>query len=167
MINFQPAVDLTLSFEGGTNYTLHDRGGLTKWGCSEKNYPEVSDPSFSEKDAINIYYRDYWKESNCFKFVKPVALFLFDSAVNCGQPSAVKWIQLTCNLAGDNLKIDGNMGPITTTAVKSLSPYVALCGMSGYRLHRYSRLVERHPEQMKFILGWINRVSKLQLAIIG
>jgi len=165
-MSFKDAVALTLMFEGGTNHTLHDRGGLTKWGISEANYPIVNSKDFSKEDAKDIYLSDYWFRTSCNLFCKPVALSLFDSAVNCGQSSAVKWLQESSNLAGSSLVVDGIMGSKSIAAIKSLPPYIALLGMSGYRLNRYYRLVKQHPDQMKFIQGWINRVSKLQLAII-
>ena len=57
---FKSVVTVTLGFEGGTNPDPVDRGGLTKYGVSSKQYPEVKKRHFGLQDALEIYYYDYW-----------------------------------------------------------------------------------------------------------
>lgn len=163
---FNDAVNLTLDFEGGTNHTVHDRGGLTKWGIAERNYPQVRSNSFTINDAKDIYFKDYWFKSACDEFPAPLAKFMFDTAVNCGQISAAKWLQSSCNIAGGNIEVDGIIGNITVESVKSLLVYIPISGLSGHRLSRYVYMIEKYPEQIKFIRGWVRRVGYLHHAIM-
>jgi lysozyme family protein len=160
--NFLSAFVFLLEKEGGTNNSPTDRGGLTKFGISSKQYPDVDIANLTERQAAGIYYKDYWNLLSCSEFDRNLAIVLFDSGVNCGQPSAAIWLQKTLNLiAGAGLKVDGHIGPKTLAQAKLVSSDRLVVGIVAFRLKRYSRMLKNIPSQKTYIRGWIDRVAEL------
>ena len=69
--------------------------------------------------------------------------------------TAVKIIQRACNAKGADLAIDGGFGPGTKGAVDTYKP--SLDRVRCYRLKHYYDLVNRKPEQERFLFGWFKR----------
>lgn len=163
--NFLQAVDFVLQEEGGTNYAIRhiDRGGLTKYGISSRQYPDIDIENLTKDDAIAIYYTDYWSPCQCGLLEKPVAMVIFDSAVNCGQPSASVWLQKSINYGSGAplLEIDGWIGPKTVAKASSCSPYSLTLEIVSHRLTRYHRIIGRSSEQAVMAGGWMGRVARL------
>jgi len=164
--NFTFAIEFLFEKEGGTNHDPVDRGGLTKYGISQKQYPHLNIIMLTKSQARDIYYTDYWLANKCDAFDKDVATALFDSSVNCGKASAARWLQETINREGGHLVSDGIIGDKTLAAASKHSSKVLLNGILAYRLKRYSGLLKKHPEQKKFIRGWIDRVAELMFYIL-
>lgn len=164
-VEFDRDVKITLGFEGGTNADPVDRGGLTKFGVNEKQYPDVRRPDFDVHDALAIYFKDYWIKSGCNEMPYPLSMVVFDCAVNCGQPSAIKWVQETLKLIGNNIVIDGKMGIATETAILTVGQYRLIAGIMGCRLRRYVDLIGKYPAQIKYYKGWTDRAVKIQMLV--
>jgi lysozyme family protein len=147
--------------EGGTNTDPLDRGGFTNFGLSEKQYPHLDLKNITREQALEIYYTDYWLSQRCHMFLSPIALALFDSSVNCGPKPAAKWLQKSINHGNNFVDVDGIIGTQTILAATGPPPYKVAGGLVGYRLMHYADLVDRHPEQVRFIKGWIRRASRL------
>ena len=81
-----------IELEGG--YVNHpaDKGGATKYGISQKTYPGLDIKNLSQRDAIKIYYNDWWCKYQVFDEVLKisflVAKLLFGFAVNVGMSQA-------------------------------------------------------------------------------
>lgn len=158
---FNRSFEFVIISEGGTNNDPVDRGGLTNFGISQKQYPDLDIKSLTIKDAKDIYYSDYWMKSKCQMMSADLATVVFDSAVNCGQPSAAIWIQNACNSLGSTLKTDGIIGSHTALEIIKHRPHKLLALVISSRLRRYTWLIQEYPEQKKFIIGWMNRVAHL------
>lgn len=157
-MKFQNAFKLLLAFEG-TAFTdiSGDAGGKTKYGISQNAYPELNIAALSEEQAEAIYEKDFWEKCNCSALPGTLQYIVFDTAVNCGQGTAVLLLQ---KCAG--LKPDGIMGPETIHAARQ----VTVAQYAAARKAHYNEIVERNPSQQKFITGWLTRVDKiLQLTI--
>lgn len=158
---FNRSFHFVLISEGGTNDDPVDRGGLTKWGISEKQYPKLDIANLSLETAKHIYYNDYWRKNKCGLMPPDLATVLFDSSVNCGQPSGSKWLQMSSNKLGSTLLVDGIIGDLTMFEVRKYSSNRLLDLIIAERLKRYVWLLDEYPEQKKYIKGWIDRVSNL------
>lgn len=165
-LKFEVAIGFTKQAEGGTNAHPSDRGGLTKYGISSKQYPDLDILNLTWNDAKTIYYNDYWLVLNCGSFEQALSMVLFDSGVNCGTGSAARWAQRTCNYLGWNLTLDGDIGPLSVRAIKMFGEINIKEGILAYRLKRYARLVKSYPDQKDNIGGWINRASDLLIATL-
>lgn len=158
---FRKALTFTLQSEGGTNSDPIDRGGYTNYGISSKQYPELDIKNLTESEAETIYFNDYWRKNRCYILAENLSIVLFDSSVNCGVPSAAKWMQMSCNHLGSKLVVDGIIGSHTTMEIIKYNPDHLLELIISERLKRYAYLIGKYPEQRKFISGWVTRVSNL------
>ena len=163
---FKKAMYFVEISEGGTNSDPDDRGGLTKFGISQKQYPHLDIANLTIYSAYEIYYNDYWLKNRCNSMPEQLAIVMFDSSVNCGQVSAAKWLQKTLNLKGSELKVDGIIGNKTIAAVNMNKPLTSVSGIAAYRLERYCKLLKKDHKQYKFVRGWIDRVSRLLFYVI-
>ena len=83
----------------------------------------------------------------------------FDMCVNQGKGTAVKILQRACNAKGADLKVDGGLGPMTLGAINDKNP--SLDRVRCYRLKHYYDLVNRKPEQERFLFGWYRRTLEV------
>jgi lysozyme family protein len=109
---FLAAVAFTLRQEGGYANSAADPGGETNFGISKRQYPQLDIEALTRDAAIAIYHRDYWQRVRGDELPFPIAVVLFDTAVNGGAP--VRWLQLA--LGG--LTVDGQLGPATIVAAQ-------------------------------------------------
>lgn len=150
---YKNAFNLLLQFEGTSfTQTLHDAGGKTKFGISEKAYPQLDIESLTKEEAENIYYTDYWNKCKCSNLPDELQYIVFDTAVNCGQATAIMFLQ---KIAG--ITQDGLMGEQTLHAAASITmkQYAAL------RKAHYEDIISKSPSQEKFKTGWFSRVDKI------
>lgn len=103
-----------LKNEGGYVDDPVDRGGKTKYGISQKSYPNLVIRNLTKEDAYEIYKRDYWHEYYNLIDNKDVAFLIFDMGVNMGVRSAVKVLQTCINEVNHvDLVVDGYFGENT------------------------------------------------------
>ena len=155
MADFDPAVAKTLIREGGARLTDNpdDHGGATKYGISQRAYPNVDIRNLTEDQAKAIYKRDYWDRvaGDAVKS-QVVAENIFDTAVNMGVTTATKLVQMTLEV-----NVDGKFGPGTVKAVNAVDEKEFLAEFTLAKVARYAALCNRDRAQSRFLLGWINR----------
>lgn len=88
MSGFDDAFDAVVGVEGGYVNNPADPGGETKYGISKRSYPTLDIANLTLDDAKAIYKRDYWDPLNLDNELYPIALLLFDAAVNQGMTFA-------------------------------------------------------------------------------
>lgn len=154
MANFDTAVKLILKHEGGYVNHPSDPGGETKFGISKRAYPDVDIANLTEECAAELYRKDYWDRIKGDELPYPIALCVFDTAVNSGVSRASRWLQETCNATPD-----GIIGPNTIRNVlnawESSHNYVLATYMSK-RLDFLKRLFTWDT----FGRGWERRVNE-------
>lgn len=82
--NFERALEFTLTWEGGFVDNPTDPGGVTKYGISQKAYPDLDIRNLTIEQAKEIYKRDYWDRAACDNYLTPMDIIMFDTAVNMG-----------------------------------------------------------------------------------
>lgn len=164
MDNFARCFAFTLGAEGGFTKIASDPGNWTggtvghgelrgtKYGISAAAYPGLDIENLSEQDAEDIYRRDYYEPLHGDQLSLPVALVLFDGAVNAGLRRAVIWLQQATSLLAD-----GVLGTQTLQAVNAANALVLAREMLVRRIDFYARL----PTWPDFGLGWSRRVIAL------
>ena len=105
MALFEAAIPVVLENEGGTIDDPLDPGGLTRFGISQRSYPNVDIKNLTVDQAKDIYKRDFWRFDGLTS--QSVANNIFDASVNEGH-EAVKWAQEIVNTT-----VDGIYGPNT------------------------------------------------------
>lgn len=156
MADFDKAILKTLIHEGGSKITddPDDRGGLTKYGISQRSYPNVDIRNLTEEQAKEIYKRDYWDKVKADDIQsQEVAENIFDTAVNMGPRTAGRLAQM----AADVEPVDGVIGPISVAGLNKKDPETFIAEFTIAKIARYAHLCNRDRSQRKYLLGWINR----------
>jgi lysozyme family protein len=164
--------------EGGSKVTndATDAGGLTKYGISQRTFPNLDIKNLTEQQAIDIYTINYCNTCKVDSFIDELlALHLFDFAVNSGVVHSVQTLQRILNIADD-----GRIGPITITTanlnkdavVKFIQARIDFyCQIAAKSLQKYEAKIGRsatYDEKMnhtnyKYLKGWCNRVNNLKV----
>lgn len=156
MADFESAVAKTLIQEGGARITNdpNDPGGLTKYGISKRAYPNVDIVNLTEKEAKEIYKRDYWNrvQGNEIK-EQSLAENIFDTAVNMGVKTTGRLVQLTLGVQ----PVDGIIGRQTLKALNQADAEKFLTEFTLTKIARYAHLCNKNKSLSKYLLGWINR----------
>jgi lysozyme family protein len=135
---FDRALAFVLHWEGGYINDPRDPGGETNHGISKRAYPELDIAALAPEDVVEIYRRDYWTPAACEHMPSPLALLVFDAAVNQGVERAVRCLQEACGAA-----VDGVPGPNTLEAARRAwgsRPERLLREMALHRLLHYTSL---------------------------
>lgn len=138
--DFDQAVEFVLEREGVLSNHKNDRGGLTKYGISQKANPDVDVANLSREDAIGIYKDRYWDSIGADNMDMATALIAFDTSVNSGPGAARKMLAQT----GGNVE-----------------------NMLDWRKDNYERIVSNDSSQGVFLNGWMNRLDHLSDAVAG
>ncbi|HBC0987585.1 TPA: peptidoglycan-binding protein [Escherichia coli] len=169
-----PAFEHTLAFvlalEGGYVNDPSDRGGETNLGIADRRdgvadgltdvngdgKPDTPIKSLTPAQAGEIYYRDYWLAAQCQALPDPVALFLFDSAVQHGVKKAVQLLQEALCVTAD-----GVAGRVTLRAANDADDEWLLNRCFLRRSRYYAGIVKANSAQGKYLTGWFNRLDAL------
>lgn len=158
MTPFERALAFTLPWEGGYVNDPADPGGRTDHGIAERYHPEAwADGKITRDEALDIYRRHYWLPARCDEFDEPVALVLFECAVNPGVSRSHRFLQ-----AALGVTVDGRVGPLTIVAArKATDPTAVALRMadlrSGYWIAKSSE-----GQKIRFLDGWMARSSALR-----
>lgn len=135
---FDEALRRTLYYEGGYSDNPHDPGGATKFGVSLRFLKSLGklgdmdgDGDVDQADLMvvtqdprrlrELYYENFWIAANCHRiYSEHLQIKLFDTAVNTGPGRAQRLMQKTFNMFGQELKVDGVIGPMTAAAINAL-----------------------------------------------
>ena len=142
--NFLDAMHIIFKHEGGYSNDPNDFGGVTNMGITQTTYNsyckrhnlQTKDVKYlTQKEAMQIYYNDYWKASGADKITHPIgALIVFDTAILHGVQKAKQYH----NLSNDD--------------------YAQIVNL---RKMHYLNQVEKYPSQKRFLKGWNNRANNL------
>lgn len=97
--NFGRAMRFVLSVEGGylsaeEAAEIGDAGGATRWGIAQKFNPQVNVATMELEQAKRIYRDKYWNPINGDNLPWPLALTVFDFAVNAGVAAALELLKI-------------------------------------------------------------------------
>ena len=168
MTSFEQALAIVVDHEGGFCSERVDPGNWTggavgcgelrgtKFGISAAAYPAEDIINLTLEKAAEIYRRDYWDRVLGDRLSPPLALLVFDAAVNNGVIRAAGWLQ---GVVGAT--VDGRLGSETLAAVDAAMcarGSVAVCAeFLAQRLVFMTGL----PTWRIFGLGWARRISLL------
>lgn len=152
MSSFDRAFEIVVGLEGGYVNDPNDPGGETLYGITRRDHPEAwaaGQPTIDQAKAI--YQRDYWDEVKGDSLPWPLALYVFDSAVNQGVSPAAKMLQRTLQTAQD-----GVIGRQTVSLAKKATAWHCARFMA-FRVMRYqsTRNFDCFGE------GWLTRLFEV------
>lgn len=126
----------------------------------------------TKEQAAALFRRHFWDKLACDSLPLPLAVTLYDGAVNMGPGRAVRQLQAALNLVGENrldifepLAEDGIMGPKTREMAQAVARIDADFYTARQSLRQrdafYRQLAARRPSMQVFLTGWRNRVKAL------
>lgn len=148
---FEKCIDFVLAEEGGYVDSPLDPGGRTKYGISARAYPNVNIKELTIERASNIYKQDYWDRCRCDELPLPIALLVFDTAVNQGPEIAVKLLQTSLGIL-----IDGLIGPTTLQQAAAVPVIDLIMEFVSRRLYRYGL----NNQFQEYGMGWTRRTIR-------
>ncbi|MFJ1597239.1 glycoside hydrolase family 108 protein [Streptomyces sp. NPDC088261] len=179
MTAFDKAFEVTVSLYGGSSNHAADRGGATNYGITEavareNGYTGAMGDLPLEK-AKEIYQRRYWSPLRLDGVAgasEPIALKLFDIAVNMGGGTAAQFLQRVLNVLNrqqadyPDMTVDGAIGPKTVSAFTTFmtkrtaeGEMAVLKALTSLQGARYIELAENREQNEAFVFGWlVNRV---------
>lgn len=153
---FDVAFDLILRAEGGYSNDSSDPGGETKYGISQRSYPDLNIREMTEWQAKDIFRHDYWNRCRCDELPGALAISVSDCAFNQGVDAAIRLLQDTVKVLND-----GKFGDKTLAAVKAMNADECCALYLASRAVRYSHTTNFE----KYGKGWFKRLFKLALAL--
>ena len=156
---FEQAFEYTMGFEGWSETTNDpdDPGGLTKFGVSKTNHPNVDVANLTLDGAKAIYRKGYWDAIKGDQIASGrVAIKFFDMAVNMGTKRATKMVQEALGDMGRSVAVDGVMGPKTLEALNGVDDDVLFVFLVPLLEAFYRGL-----GKPKYIKGWLRRARTL------
>jgi len=156
MADFNKAIGKTLAHEGGAKFTDDptDRGGATKYGISQRAYPDVDIRNLTEQQAQDIYKRDYWDRIRADEITsQAIAENIFDTAVNMGVRTASRLAQVALDIE----PADGIIGSQSLKTINAADESLFIASYTIAKIARYAYICNRNKSQKKYLLGWINR----------
>lgn len=127
--------------DGGYTNDPHDPGGETKWGISKRAHPDVDIKNLTYEKALEIYRRDYWNPIKCDNLGPRLSIVAFDTAVNCGVGRTKRWLKNVESVEGEKRKVQL---------------------LIEQRIIHYQTLVRDNETFLRYIKGWMNRVTDLK-----
>ena len=172
MANMLLAFNKLMDLEGGGKYHVveGDPGGATKWGVSQRAYPDVDIKNLTKLDALGIFEADYWAPLRCHDIENDqIAFELSEFAFNAGFHPSVRAAQRAHNdliraagARGRHLQDDGIIGSKTVAALNRLSRMGGVMVFAW--VSRFNLLQLQHYRGMRkglvkrFFVGWTRRV---------
>lgn len=164
MTAFDKAFAIVVAAEGGFSNDPKDPGNWTgpgctgecrgtKYGISARVYPNLDIAALDMHQVEAIYRRDYWDRIKGDQLPAPVALLMFDAAVNNGVGKAIVWLQAAVGTAQD-----GILGPVTLAAVTDDKFPCEVCvEFQAQRMNYMGGL----PMWKTYGLGWSRRLAEM------
>lgn len=185
MDKYDIAYAFTQKWEGGLSDDPADRGGITNYGvCIEflKDCARIDSvhcqhlgislpltretiKALKKDQAKELFRWRFWDTPGFERYDTPLAITLFDCAVNHGVKRSILLAQKAFNNIGDPalwLIVDGIQGPKTKTALQSVNAAALSTAIISERRDFYRAIVKSNYSQRVFLRGWLNRADDLE-----
>ncbi len=182
MQNVRQFAEEIVAREGGFVNDRDDPGGATKYGVTlgtlrrlgidktgDGRLTEADVRRLTRADAVEIYLRHYYQSPNFDHLPEALQPSVFDMFVNAGG-NAVKILQRLLRQMGQQVAVDGVIGPLTIQAAEIAAAAAPTHLADAYGIARrnyYYRLADQRPASRKYARrrdgakgGWIRRAEE-------
>ncbi len=168
--------------EGGEVNHPADRGGHTKFGIADAadgkpdgmvdldrdGQPDLPVRDLTPAHAAPFYRAHYWLPARCDRvaLISPMlAIALFDGAVHQGPLRAVRQLQQALAVVVDGVVGDKTLSAIAASVQRD-GGQALLLALLERRARQLLAIVHGDPRQWAHANGWINRLLRLQSALL-
>lgn len=171
MSNFNKAMKLLLTHEGGYVDNPEDKGGPTNRGVTQKDLSEHLGRPVSKEDVelmgintvLDIYRKNYWDALKLDQVdSEKLSSVIFDLAVLKGIRTVVKELQDILAV-----KPDGLIGPDTLKAINFSNEINTSIKLILVSQNYFVNICTFNRNQIIFLNGWVNRTHSLINYILG
>ncbi|MDE1917647.1 MAG: hypothetical protein KGJ57_18290 [Sphingomonadales bacterium] len=179
-VNVLQLIDRVIGVEG--DYVDHpsDRGGPTRWGCTQdtaRAYGYQGDMKVFPRPMAQEIFRKRFYEAVGLPLIADLApaltAELLDVSINMGADTPGRFLQRLLNVMNRrqrdyrDMLVDGRIGPMTAAALTSflklrgaVGETVLIKGIEILKGSKYVALAENDESQEDFIFGWLaNRIG--------
>ena len=161
MADFKIAIANVFSPENeGSDYTddPNDAGGETKYGVSKAAFPDVDIANLTYDLAAQIWLDNFWTPNRVGEIVnQELANKLLNMIGNSNPRVVVRQFQTAINICGGSLNVDGLIGTATIDTANSCNYRWLLSVFKNIRIEYYIELVDRDPNKIRYLKGWVAR----------
>lgn len=155
--------------------TPFDKGGPTNYGITIATYRSFKPGATVEQlkampmsEVEMIYAAGYWKPIGLDNVIdQTVATKIFDLAVNAGPGVASARAQRACIACGQQVTVDGWIGPNTLKAINACNPKDFVAAFKEQQRDHYLDIVAHDHTQLTFLYTWIRRAEWPLIGNIG
>lgn len=178
MANLTIAVDFVLkqedeSLSGDVTILAGDNGGATRFGLASVDHPNLVSSGYYNPSLVStasalsiaqeVYTSAYANPLQAGAITdQALATAVLSFGINSGNEESAKTLQRACVSLGQNVTVDGAIGPNTLSVVNGLNAGQLLDAFCSDARTFYSDLSESDPADAAFLQGWFNRVSAWQ-----
>lgn len=175
MSDFNVAIQVVLTHEGGWVSNPNDPGGETNFGWSMMNIQRIGltpddlgvpnfDPgclkSMTVDTAIALYKKYYWDPGGYEAILDQTsATKIFDCGINCGPAHAHQMAQRAATACGRQVTADGVLGPMSIAAINTIFAPDFVRAMGAQMEAYYRALVAAKPSDAEFLSNWLKRAA--------
>jgi lysozyme family protein len=150
MTRFEKFIPIIFKNEGILSDNVNDAGGLTKYGISQRAYPNLDIRNLTKQQAEEIYKRDYYDVCKIDLIENELlALHVFDMAVNAGVGRSIRMLQRVILV-----DVDGVIGTQTINTANAANWAAAFIQA---RINYYKQIAT--GRNLGFLDGWLYRVQ--------
>lgn len=173
MAEYKPAFDITVRNEDPTlsgKVMTDNNGGKVRYGLNSKAHPDLESSGYYLLDAdlaltyAQGYYHDwYWQVIRGDVIAnQAVANKVFDQSVVMGIHDAVVCLQRSMLMVATQqiLVQDGVLGPMSMKSLNAQDPLSFLTRYKSQLTRHYRLIVLAHSEDITYLNGWLDRVSR-------
>jgi lysozyme family protein len=168
--SFEEAIDKVLKEEGGLSDDKDDKGGITKFGISQRFLQGLEGRkvkaqdirNLTREDAVDIYKKFWWDKYEYGKIdYQPLADKILDISVNMGPFEAALLLEKACKIKRDafpssklSLQLINYINALSEEEKKHI-----LLDLKLLSINYYINIADRNRRQEKFLKGWIKRAE--------
>jgi uncharacterized protein (TIGR02594 family) len=164
--NFARIQPIIEQWEGGFSDHPADPGGATNMGITQETLRQwrhqdvtADDVRALQRDeARQIFRAKYWEPLRCDEMPIALALMTYNAGVNAGIGRGARWLQEALNKQGEELDVDGTVGPLTLSACARADATRAVNDFAEIQEVFYRSL----PIFPTFGKGWMNRLTDVR-----
>jgi len=164
--DFAKAFSFVISKEGLLSADSDDPGGMTFMGISRRSYPDWEGWRFVDKHDFKtaaslvprFYYEKFWKPLSLDKVPNSrIRLYIFDTAVNMGIPTAKRLVAKALGVLG--VKKENIKEGLQVVRERGLEGKF-LTHLHNLRVSRYEYIAKVRRGAKKYLHGWLTRAEQ-------